>query len=513
MTLTRNIFNFGYNTGCLARNILSTVDLRDKEALSFREICRNVAGFPVRYKRWWVKLLEDDPLHVFIETLLLVFAVYILVLKKFRKKDSSFNIELTSQEKDDLIREWKPAPLTPPSTTTSNTLKQSIVVKKIHGVKTILENDSEVINFGSNDFLGLSTEVKEVSKNTLKKYGCGSCGPRGFYGTVDVHLELEKKIASFCHSDAAILYSDAASTVTSAVTAFAKRGDLLVVDEGIYEPLFTGVTLSRANVKFFKHNDMDDLRRVLEHVRMNDRKIGRKLSDQRRYIVIEGIYHNYGDVVPLDIIVKLKHEFKYRIILDESISFGTLGKTGRGVIELFQKKISQDIEIVTISLENSLASIGGVCIGSNQIVDHQRLSGPGYCFSASSPPFLASAAMQSLKLLPSYLDQLSANRSLLFQFLKDKIQPWFTIKSSELCTILFLHLHSKYSPQSELLEIIAKKCLQQGILIIASTHHPTGLTKIVPSPSIRVHITAAHTLEHIELFVQVFLKVVKEILN
>ena len=98
--------------------------------------------------------------------------------------------------------------------------------------------------------------MKDASKAAMSKYGCGSCGPRGFYGTIDVHLQLEESIAKFTGSDQAILYSDGASAVSSTIAAFAKRGDLLVVDEGVYEPLVTGVTLSRANVKWFRHNDM-----------------------------------------------------------------------------------------------------------------------------------------------------------------------------------------------------------------------------------------------------------------
>jgi serine palmitoyltransferase len=111
----------------------------------------------------------------------------------------------------------------------------------------------------SYDFLGMGAanqQMKEAAKAALTTYGCGSCGPRGFYGTVDVHLDLERQISKFCQTEDAIMYSDGASAATSAVAAFAKRGDLLVVDEGVYEALQTGVTLSRANVVYFKHNDM-----------------------------------------------------------------------------------------------------------------------------------------------------------------------------------------------------------------------------------------------------------------
>lgn len=254
------------------------------------------------------------------------------------------------------------------------------------------------------------------------KYGCGSCGPRGFYGTIDVHLELEKKFSEFLNVDGAILYSDGSSTCASTVAAFAKRGDLIIADEAIHEPLVAGVMLSRATVKWFKHNDMDDLKKVLENVRQTDQKLRRKSNSQRRFIVAEGLYKNTGKVVPLDKLVQLKHEYCCRMILDESHSFGTLGQTGRGVMELYNLKPMYDVDIITIALENAMGSVGGITVGCEEVIEHQRLSGSGYCFSASSPPFTASAAMQSLMQLKTYgsdvlLKRLHDNKS----YMRDKL--------------------------------------------------------------------------------------------
>jgi serine palmitoyltransferase len=125
--------------------------------------------------------------------------------------------------------------------------------------------------------------------------------------------------------------------------------------------------------------------------------------------VVEGLYKNSGTIVPFDELAPLKHEFNYRLILDESFSFGTLGPSGRGALELHKKRHMYDAKIVTISLENALGSIGGVTVGNEEIVDHHRLSGAGYCFSASSPPFTASATISSLKQLGSN-PQIHANQ-------------------------------------------------------------------------------------------------------
>ena len=124
----------------------------------------------------------------------------------------------------------------------------------------------------------------------------------------------------------AISYSDGASAISSAIPAFSKKGDLLLVDEAVNEPILTGLNLSRSTVQFFRHNDVADLRSILESIADDDKKKKRDASQQRRFIVVEGLYRNCGDICPLPDILALKEEFCYRLILDESLSFGTLGE-------------------------------------------------------------------------------------------------------------------------------------------------------------------------------------------
>ena len=223
-----------------------------------------------------------------------------------------------------------------------------------------------VINFATHDYLSTSSSptLKSTALSSLTKYGCGSCGPRGFYGTIDAHLEVESCLASFLQTDGAILYSDGASAVTSTVAAFAKRGDLLVVDEGVNEALLVGVSLSRANVRYFRHNDVHDLRRVLEKVRQQDVALRRKPTDQRRFLVVEGLYKNWGTMCPLNEVVQLKEEFCYRLILDDSHAMGTMGEFGRGSLERCGLRPMRHCEILTFSIENALGSVGGVTVGS-----------------------------------------------------------------------------------------------------------------------------------------------------
>lgn len=569
------IYNIGHSLGSSLRLVLANISSAS-ESYSQDDVVSSISrilskdtllyilNLPRLYKGWWINLVRKDPIHVFIETVLVGFIAYLLLFKSKRQKARAAKKKLTDEEKEELLMEWKSQPLVPvqPSINDDGNycsleigrdedveyakailrkrkLENQIYVHKVDGVMidiTIgqfkkVDNKSSngtkgkngglakikygeemtVLNMSSHDFLGMSSasdsSIRSVSRQTLKKYGCGSCGPRGFYGTVDVHLELESKIAQFCGTDSAIMYSDGASACSSMVAAFAKRGDLLVVDEGIYEPLQTGVTLSRAKVVYFKHNDMDDLRRVLEEIRASDEKLGRKQCDQRRFIIVEGLYKNFGHVVPMDKLVALKHEFFYRLIVDESFSFGTMGKTGKGIIEHHGKKFMSDVEVVSISLENSLGSIGGVCVGNLEVVDHQRLSGAGYCFSASAPPFVASAAIASLNELennPATVEKLALNRSALYLGLSTIKQ--LIVTSDQLSSIVFVRLAAvthdvekklSFEVESLLLDDISTKCLELGVVVV-STGHVVENTYLQPPPSIRLTISASHTKAHID---------------
>jgi len=548
-TVLPHVYEVGFRSGEFVRSIgglllgLSSSTSNESTTSSINEVCTSIMSFPLLYINWWWKLVQEEPIHVFVETTLILSIIYMLISRNKDWREERKD-KLTPDEEEELLREWKSqSKKLPLGATISDTdeafIKQrnkedkaypSVVVHEMKGRTMDITIDDEtklrtVVNFANFDFLGMSStddslpipynpnqkyghhdlgieeekkereqeeqpkrkdekkntdknaentetptsassgvgsSVKDAARAALGHYGCGSCGPRGFYGTIDVHLDLEKDYSEFLQVDGAILYSDGASTCSSTVAAFAKRGDLIIADEGIYEPLVAGVKLSRAYVKWFKHNDMDDLRRVLENVRQTDKKLKRKSNKQRRFIIVEGLYRNTGKIVPLDQLVKLKHEYNCRLILDESHSFGTLGKTGKGVMELYSSRPMYDVEITTMALENAIGSIGGITVGSEEVVDHQRLSGSGYCFSASSPPFTASAAIQSLKQLQTYgptilLKQLDQNKQYMHEQLTKLVQTkgdednhtnLFLVSSDERSTIIYFMLNGEIQQQA-----------------------------------------------------------------
>lgn len=333
--------------------------------------------------------------HLVLEGLLVFVILYLFLQKSFNPSfQKQLQTELTEQEIEDLCNDWQPEPLFKAATENQPDYEPPV----ISGPPTtyIVANGKKVLNMVSANFLGFAGDeaIQDACAATINKYGVGSCGPRGFYGTIDVHLTLEERLAKFMQTQETIIYAYDLATVPSILPAFANAKDIIICDEAACFAIQNGATLSRAQVKYFKHNDVGDLERILQEQANKDRRS--KLRLNRRFIVVEGISQNLGDVAPLDEIFKLKERFKYRLVLDESLSFGVLGKTGRGAAEHFGLMPGQ-VEIVAASMGNSLASIGGFCAGDRDIVDHQRLSGLGYCFSASLPPYLATGAICALE--------------------------------------------------------------------------------------------------------------------
>ena len=350
--------------------------------------------------------------------------------------------------------------------------------------------NKDILNLASYDFLSLSNndEVKKETIRCLEFYGVGSCGPRGFYGTIDQHLRIEAAVAKFCGVQEAIAYSEGASAVTSAISAFSKKGDLLLVDEACGLPILNGVDLSRSTVYYFKHNDMDDLESILKTIADDDRRLKRNSLDQRRFIIVEGLYRNTGQLCPLSKIIELKEKYFYRLIIDESLSFGAIGKTGRGVLEHFNVAPSE-VEIRIISMDTTLASCGGICVGTREIVDHQRLSGAGYCFSASSPPFFSGAATVALEIMeknPGLLAKLHSNANKLGTAL-EKIKG-LKLYSNEKNPIMHLVIHptpKKIEEEEDKILRIVQNCLDLGLGIVASKQALTKSSKNL-RPSIRI---------------------------
>lgn len=448
-------------------------------------------------------LYEAPAYHLLLEALLILCIVRLLFFSKsYRVLERS---DLTDKEKEELIEEWTPDPLVPPVPQDHPALHYSIVSGEPG--KKIVVNDKECINLASFNFLGLlnNKRVKKVALESLAKYGVGTCGPRGFYGTFDVHLELEEQIARFMRCEEAIIYAYGFSTIASAIPAYSKRGDIIYVDEAVCFAIQKGLQASRSNVIYFRHNDVADLERLLQQQQQEDRKNPKKARVVRRFLVVEGLYINTGDVCPLPDLVRLKYQYKVRIFLEESLSFGVLGETGRGVTEHFGVNID-DIDLISANMENALASIGGFCCGRSFVIDHQRLSGQGYCFSASLPPLLAAAAMEALSIVeecPDIFGELRKRSKHMHRALQDV--PGLLLCGESLSPAIHLRLAEPSRSRDKdkrTLQRIAELCLEDGVALTQAQYLEKEEKFTLP-PSLRVVVSVELTLEELELAAQV----------
>ncbi|NP_001413393.1 serine palmitoyltransferase 1 isoform 3 [Mus musculus] len=440
-------------------------------------------------------LYEAPAYHLILEGILILWIIRLVFSKTYKLQERS---DLTAKEKEELIEEWQPEPLVPPVSKNHPALNYNIV----SGPPThnIVVNGKECVNFASFNFLGLLANPRATAFSSLKKYGVGTCGPRGFYGTFDVHLDLEERLAKFMKTEEAIIYSYGFSTIASAIPAYSKRGDIIFVDSAACFAIQKGLQASRSDIKLFKHNDVADLERLLKEQEIEDQKNPRKARVTRRFIVVEGLYMNTGTICPLPELVKLKYKYKARIFLEESLSFGVLGEHGRGVTEHYGISID-DIDLISANMENALASVGGFCCGRSFVVDHQRLSGQGYCFSASLPPLLAAAAIEALNIMEENPD--------IFAVLKKKCQnihkslqgvSGLKVVGESLSPALHLQLEESTGSREKdvkLLQAIVDQCMDKGIALTQARYLDKE-EKCLPPPSIRVVVTVEQTEEELQ---------------
>ncbi|KAK9111398.1 hypothetical protein Scep_018917 [Stephania cephalantha] len=424
--------------------------------------------------------------HYVVEALLGV-AIFFLL---FQKSYNPPRQPLTEREVDELCDDWHPEPLIPPIT--EDMLYAPPVLESAAGPHAVI-NGKDTVNFASANYLGLIGHEKLLESCTasLEKYGVGSCGPRGFYGTIDVHLDCEDRISRFLGTPDSILYSYGLSTTFSAIPAFCKKGDVIVVDEGVHWGIQNGLHLSRSTVVFFKHNDMNSLEHALERITRENNRASKK----RRYIVVEALYQNSGQIAPLDVIIRLREKYRFRVLLDESNSFGVLGGSGRGLTEHYDIPVEK-IDIITASMGHSLVSDGGFCTGNARVVDHQRLSSSGYVFSASLPPYLASAAITAIDILeenPDLITKLKDNVALLCQGLANI--EGLSIVSDPLSPLIFLKLNNStgfFNEDLKLLETIADRMLKEDSVFVAASKRSI-IDKCNLPAGLRVFVSAAHS--------------------
>ena len=406
------------------------------------------------------KSSHDDPYRTAIEAGLILYGIYYYLSKPQRKAGLQANRPKLSQaEMDALIDEWEPEPLVVPPVNDHETkerywrLAKMPVVRNGPIAKYIdfsrddnKESFEHVLNLASNNFLALSQtpEVLDVARDTINNSGVGACGPAGFYGNQDVHYNCEYMLAEFFGTEACCLYGQDFAVSSSVVPAFTKRGDVIVADDQVSLAVQNALQLARCTIYYFQHNDMESLDELLNQLNEQEKK--EKLpAIPRKFIVTEGLFQNSGDVAPLPQLVELKIKYKYRLFVDETMSLGVLGATGRGLPEHFGLDRATSIDVTVGSMATAFGSSGGFVLGDKFMSDYQHIGSNAYCFSASLPGYTTTVVSKCIEIMDgnnSEVQQLQKLARAMFYFFSSrvKLNDYFTITSSEFSPVLHLEL-------------------------------------------------------------------------
>jgi 8-amino-7-oxononanoate synthase len=246
-----------------------------------------------------------------------------------------------------------------------------------------------MIMVGSNNYLGLADhpKAKEAAKAAVDRYGVGTCGSRFLTGTIDLHEELEARLAKFMQREAALTFSTGYQTNLGIISTIAGKGDAIVADRMVHASIIDACRLSFADVHKFRHNNMEDLERVLAALP----------PDTAKLIVVDGVFSMEGDIANLPAIVPLAKTYKARILVDDAHGIGVLGAHGRGTAEHFG--LEKDIDLVMGTFSKTFASIGGVVVGEAKVISYIKHFARSLIFSAAATPGSVASVLAILDLL------------------------------------------------------------------------------------------------------------------
>ncbi len=268
---------------------------------------------------------------------------------------------------------------------------------------TAIMNGREVIMAGSNNYLGLTSDprVQEAAIAAIRQYGTGCTGSRFLNGTLDLHLELEARLATYMRKEACVLFSTGYMTNQGVVQAVAGKGDLIFSDKDNHACIIAGQNVSLAETIRFRHNDMAHLRTFLE-------RAVKERPEAGRFIVTDGVFSMSGTLADVPGLVALAKEFGAGLMLDDAHAVGVIGPGGRGSASVFG--LESEVDLTTGTFSKSFASLGGFVVGDTTVIDYIRHSASTHIFSASMPPANVATVLACLDILeqePERLDRLA----------------------------------------------------------------------------------------------------------
>lgn len=370
--------------------------------------------------------------------------------------------------------------------------KNERIIVSPQGAKIKVKTGQEVLNFCANNYLGLSNNQKliQAAKDALDSRGYGMSSVRFICGTQDLHKELERKIAEFFGTEDTILYAACFDANGGVFEPLLNEQDAIISDALNHASIIDGVRLCKAQRFRYENADMNDLEKQLIAAQ----------TCRFKLIVTDGVFSMDGNVAPLDKIYELAEKYNAMVMVDESHSAGVVGKTGRGVTELYNLK--GKIEIITGTLGKAFGgAIGGFTTGKKEIIEMLRQRSRPYLFSNSIPPMVAAAGIKMVDMMSEtneLQDKLHENTA---YFSKKMQEAGFDCKPTQSAIVAVMLYDAKLSQE------MAARLLDEGIYVIGF-YYP-----VVPKDKarIRVQVSAAHEREHLDKCIAAFTKVGKEL--
>ena len=347
-----------------------------------------------------------------------------------------------------------------------------------------------VLMFGSNAYTGLTNDqrILDAAKAAIDKYGSGCAGSRFLNGTLDLHIQLEKELSEFVGKEDSICFSTGFSVNQGVIPALLNKDDFVICDDRDHASIVDGRRLAFAKQLHYKHNDMEDLERVLQRLPYEAVKL----------IVVDGVFSMEGDLAKLPEIIELKHKYNCSLMVDEAHGIGVFGRQGRGVCDHFG--LTNEVDLIMGTFSKSLASIGGFIAGDADTINWLRHSCRTYIFSASNTPAATAAAREALHIIQQEPERIEALWKVTKYALKRFKEEGFEIGDTE-SPIIPLYVHDVEKTFK-----VTALAFNAGVFI-----NPVIPPACAPQDTlVRFALMATHTEEQVERGVQALKKVFKD---
>jgi 8-amino-7-oxononanoate synthase len=356
---------------------------------------------------------------------------------------------------------------------------------------TVIMNGKKVLMFGSNSYMGLTNDprIKEASIKAIEKYGSGCAGSRFLNGTLDIHIELERKLAEFVKKDAALVFSTGFQVNLGVIPTVTSRNDYILIDELDHASIIEATRLSFAKVLKFRHNDMNSLERLLKKCEPGRIKL----------IVVDGIYSMEGDIANLPGIMQLAETYEATVMIDDAHAIGVIGEQGSGTASHFG--LTNKVDLIMGTFSKSLASLGGFIASDFDTINYMKHHSRSLIFSASITPASAAAVLAALEIIKSEPERIAKLWELTHYSLDNFKKLGFDIGKSE-TPIIPLHIRDNMKTLR-----LTRMLLDEGIFV-----NPV-ISPAVSKDStlIRFSLMATHTKDQVDIALEKFHKVGKKL--